>query len=65
MLRKLIMFAITSGLAKKAWDHYRSRPATGRPVSNAAMPPATRQAVPDAVPPSGHARATTVGVGPV
>lgn len=27
MLRKLIMFAITSGLAKKAWDHYRSRPA--------------------------------------
>ena len=23
MLRKLITFAITSGLAKKAWDHYR------------------------------------------
>ncbi|MEO8655104.1 MAG: hypothetical protein ABI409_13345 [Ramlibacter sp.] len=23
MLRKLIMFAITSGLAKKAWDSYR------------------------------------------
>jgi hypothetical protein len=22
MLRKLIAFAITSGLAKKAWDHY-------------------------------------------
>ena len=25
MLRKLIMFAITSGLAKKAWDAYRAR----------------------------------------
>lgn len=24
MLRKLIAFAITSGLAKKAWDHYRT-----------------------------------------
>jgi hypothetical protein len=24
MLRKLIAFAITSGLAKKAWDHYRA-----------------------------------------
>jgi hypothetical protein len=23
MLRKLIVFAVTSGLAKKAWDHYR------------------------------------------
>jgi hypothetical protein len=23
MIRKLIAFAITSGLAKKAWDHYR------------------------------------------
>jgi hypothetical protein len=23
MLRKLIAFAITSGLAKKAWDHYQ------------------------------------------
>ena len=23
LLRKLIAFAITSGLAKKAWDHYR------------------------------------------
>jgi hypothetical protein len=23
LLRKLIVFAITSGLAKKAWDHYR------------------------------------------
>ncbi|HEX2548083.1 MAG TPA: hypothetical protein VHL79_24575 [Ramlibacter sp.] len=23
LVRKLIAFAITSGLAKKAWDHYR------------------------------------------
>ena len=22
LLRKLIVFAVTSGLAKKAWDHY-------------------------------------------
>ena len=32
MLRKLIMFAITSGLAKKAWDSYqgnRGMAATG------------------------------------
>lgn len=27
MLRKLIVFAITSGLAKKAYDHYRARQA--------------------------------------
>lgn len=25
MLRKLIMLAITSGLAKKAWDNYRRK----------------------------------------
>ena len=24
LVRKLIAFAITSGLAKKAWDHYRT-----------------------------------------
>lgn len=24
MLRKLIAFAITSGLAKKAWEHYQA-----------------------------------------
>jgi hypothetical protein len=24
MLRKLIAFAITTGVAKKAWDHYRA-----------------------------------------
>lgn len=23
LIRKLIAFAVTSGLAKKAWDHYR------------------------------------------
>lgn len=41
MLRKLIMFAITSGLAKKAWDSYQGNRGvaasgraggTGRPV---------------------------------
>ena len=26
LLRKLIAFAVTSGLAKKAWDHYRRKP---------------------------------------
>ena len=26
LLRKLIAFAVTSGLAKKAWDHYRRDP---------------------------------------
>ena len=37
MLRKLIMFAITSGLAKKAYDSYKQRhvqtpfPTSGRP----------------------------------
>lgn len=44
MIRKLIAFAITSGLAKKAWDHYREprRPlpvditdVIARPVSSA------------------------------
>lgn len=29
MLRKLILFAITSGLAKKAWDQYRQQRAAG------------------------------------
>jgi hypothetical protein len=44
MLRKLIAFAITSGIAKKAWDHYREEQARlpvditdviARPVSSA------------------------------
>ncbi|HYF43872.1 MAG TPA: hypothetical protein VEA35_15695 [Ramlibacter sp.] len=48
MLKKLIMFAITSGLAKKAWDRYQQknayaasggtgsrRSATGKPVVKA------------------------------
>lgn len=30
MLRKLIAFAITSGLAKKAWDHYWTTKAARR-----------------------------------
>ena len=38
MLRKLIMLAITSGLAKKAWDSYRGKhartpfPTSSRPA---------------------------------
>lgn len=40
LLRKLIVFAITSGLAKKAFDRYRARKAVathvqGRPRSAA------------------------------
>lgn len=31
LLRKLIVFAITSGVAKKAWDHYR-QPRRTQPV---------------------------------
>lgn len=31
LVRKLIAFAITSGLAKKAWDHYRT-PKRAMPV---------------------------------
>jgi hypothetical protein len=34
MLRKLIVLAITSGLAKKAWDAYRARH-TGDPAPGA------------------------------
>jgi hypothetical protein len=30
MLRKLIAFAITSGLAKKAWDHYQQGKVEGK-----------------------------------
>ena len=30
MLRKLIMLAITSGLAKKAWEAYRGRSGSRR-----------------------------------
>jgi hypothetical protein len=34
MLRKLIVFAVTSGLARKAWEHYRDghRRVTADPV---------------------------------
>ena len=46
LLRKLIAFAITSGLAKKAWDHYKdgrrlaagpvdTTPCRPRPVASA------------------------------
>ena len=54
MLRKLIMFAITSGLAKKAWDHYRKQNAG---------PTRTAQPAGTGTPPSGSTRATTVGAG--
>jgi hypothetical protein len=30
LLRKLIVFAITSGLAKKAFNHYRARRAAAK-----------------------------------
>jgi len=32
LLRKLIAFAITSGLAKKAWDHYQKDNRARMPV---------------------------------
>ncbi len=55
MLRKLIAFAITSGLAKKAWDHYQeSRSTARRPradVSDVEAKPAARR--------TGRARKTT------
>lgn len=38
MLRKLIFFAISSGLAKKAWDVYKARHAHA-PGAPAAAPP--------------------------
>jgi hypothetical protein len=47
MLRKLIVLAITSGLAKKAWDAYRARhtgvetPGTQTASRRAATPRAT------------------------
>ncbi len=42
LLRKLIVFAITSGLAKKAYDHYRSTRASSRPITT--RPPGSPQA---------------------
>lgn len=56
MLRKLIMFAITSGLAKKAWDHYRKQHAA---PSHPAQPARA------GTPPAGTTRATTAGAGQV
>jgi hypothetical protein len=47
MLRKLIIFAITSGLAKKAWDVYRARQVgVGAPTASRrpAAPPLTPNA---------------------
>lgn len=47
MLRKLIAFAITSGLAKKAWDHFQATRDTGRRpranVSDVEAKPAARR----------------------
>lgn len=53
LLRKLVAFAITTGLAKKAWDHYRRDPrklplvditdVVARPVTTA--DPSQRRAV--------------------
>jgi hypothetical protein len=40
LLRKLIVFAITSGLAKKAFNHYRARRAAAKaPVRPTHMTP--------------------------
>jgi hypothetical protein len=39
LLRKLIVFAITSGLAKKAFNHYRARRAAAKVPSR--TPPTT------------------------
>ena len=32
LLRKLIVFAVTSGLAKKAWDHHQQKERRKMPV---------------------------------
>lgn len=32
LLRKLIVFAVTSGLAKKAWDHHQEKERRKMPV---------------------------------
>ena len=48
MLRKLIFFAITSGLAKKAYSYYRSKNASGvadallKPMPTASRHPAAK-----------------------
>ena len=34
MLPRLIAFAVTSGLAKKAWDHYRDSRAKRAPLQD-------------------------------
>ena len=38
MLRKLIIFAITSGLAKRAYDAYRARQRTVETTADEALP---------------------------
>ena len=60
MLRKLIFFAITSGLAKKGWDLYKARQSGG--TTEAATRPrrvSSRRVRP--APQPTHHRATTVG----
>jgi len=59
MLRKLIFFAITSGLAKKGWDLYKSRQTADAPVAAKPRRAASRR-VKDAPAPTHH-RATTIG----
>jgi hypothetical protein len=44
MLRKLIVLAITSGLAKKAWDSYKARQSTLAQGPGAAREPTHRRA---------------------
>lgn len=50
MLRKLIVLAITSGLAKKAWDVYRARQAGvgSRAAGTAPRRPAAPPVAPNA-----------------
>jgi hypothetical protein len=46
MIRKLVLLAITSGLIKKAWEHYRDRQETaplGGTVPASPTPAATPQ----------------------
>ncbi len=51
LLRKLIVFAITSGLAKKAYDHYRASKGPAIVAQKVPRPPT-------------HRRATTVPAAP-
>jgi hypothetical protein len=59
MLRKLILLAITSGLAKKGWDFYKARQSADAPVAARPRRVASKRVKP--APQPTHHRATTVG----